>query len=125
MRRAPCARMVSMEHADQNFRNSAAVGILMSNGSTRAVRRWCRMGLQVQVPSGGGDGGGAETPASTRLARGLSAELDEVLGRAPPRSPAVVGGFLATAPAPAPAGMICSSLISYTFTVYSMYCQKA
>eukprot|EP01043_Picozoa_sp_COSAG02_P005868 COSAG02_NODE_162_length_32474_cov_13.222511_4_plen_79_part_00 len=78
------------------------------------------MGLQVEVPSGGG-GGSAETPASTRLARGLSAELDEVLGRAPSRSPAV-GGFLAMAPAKSPAGIFTAVSHSYTFTVY---CKKA
>ncbi len=71
-------------------------------GGARAV---AGMGtrLQVEVSSGDAAGGAsAGTPASTRMARGLSAELDEVLGRAPPRSPAP--GFLATAMAPAPAG---------------------
>jgi hypothetical protein len=63
-----------------------------------------RMSLSVDVPAGS-SGGGKETPASTRLARSLTAELDNALSK-PLGSP--TSGFLANAlsssTAPAPTG---------------------
>ena len=64
------------------------------------------MSLQVEVPAGGDSGGGsAETPASTRLARELSAQLGGVLAQPPRSLGAASGAFSQGAAAAASANL--------------------
>ena len=64
------------------------------------------MSLQVEVPAGGDSGGGSdETPASTRLARELSAQLGGVLAQPPRSLGAASGAFSQGAAAAASANL--------------------